>query len=444
MVRNDSDVAKRLEFLQIDGETRAELPKIFEIVKPELPELLDKFYDHLATIPALAAMIGEHSDVSTLKAAQTTHWQALFSGAFDEEYIARVTRIGRAHNRIGLEPRWYMAGYSFVLTHLTAILSRHFGRKSQRLQAATNAVTKALFFDMDFAISVYFDAMRENARVALDGHAESFETTVQALVDNLASASTEMQATAESMANNAEQGLAQGSEASAAALQANTNVGIVAAAAAELAVSLQGVSEQVAESGKVTEAAVKEARHTNEEVGRLSDAAEKIGDVVSLISDIAGQTNLLALNATIEAARAGDAGKGFSVVASEVKNLANQTAKATEEITGQISQMQTATDNTVKAIQRIAETIEKVDEIGGAISMAVQDQNKATGEMGRNITEANAGTEKVSSNMVGVKEAADQTASASGNVAEAAGGLSEQAELLNGAVDKFLRDIRAA
>ena len=142
-------------------------------------------------------------------------------------------------------------------------------------------------------------------------------------MERLASASTEMQATAESMTENAEQSLAKGSEVSAAAPQANSNVGIVASAAKEMAASLKDVSEQVSDYSQVTESAVKEARNTNEEVGRLSEAADKIGDVVNLISDIAGQTNLLALNATIEAARAGEAGKGFSVVASEVKNLAN-------------------------------------------------------------------------------------------------------------------------
>lgn len=395
-------------------------------------------------MPALSTKIGDSQKISGLKAAQTAHWQALFSGAFDAEYIERVTRIGRTHNRIGLELRWYMAGYSFVLAEITKILAQHFRKKTDRFEAAVTAVSKALFFDMDFAISVYFDAMREDARMTLDGHATNFKNTIQGLVERLASASTEMQATAESMTENAEQSLAKGSEVSAAALQANSNVGIVASAAKEMAASLKDVSEQVSDSSQVTESAVKEARNTNEEVGRLSEAADKIGDVVNLISDIAGQTNLLALNATIEAARAGEAGKGFSVVASEVKNLANQTAKAIEEITSQISQMQSATGNAVNAIQRIAEIIEKANEIGGAISIAVHSQNEATGDIGRNITEANAGTEKVSENMAGVKETVEQTAAASSNVTDAAGGLSEQAERLNNAVDGFLREIRAA
>ena len=192
---------------------------------------------------ALSTKIGDSQKISGLKAAQTAHWQALFSGAFDAEYIERVTRIGRTHNCIGLELRWCMAGYSFALAEITKILAQRFRKKTGRFEAAVTAVSKALFLDMDFAIPVYFDAMREDARMTLDGHATSFENTIQGLMENLASASTEMQATAESMTENAEQSLAKGSEVSAAALLANASVGIVASAAKEMAASLKDVSE---------------------------------------------------------------------------------------------------------------------------------------------------------------------------------------------------------
>jgi methyl-accepting chemotaxis protein len=200
----------------------------------------------------------------------------------------------------------------------------------------------------------------------------------------------------------------------------------------------------VSESTKITGKAVNEATRTNGMVEGLSAAAQKIGDVVKLISDIASQTNLLALNATIEAARAGEAGKGFAVVASEVKSLANQTAKATEEIAAQVAAMQDATSDAVTAIQSIGGTIGSINEIATTIASAVEEQGAATQEIARNVQEAAQGTGQVSSSIVGVNQAASETGAASSLVLASADELGRQAESLRGDVDKFLADIRAA
>jgi methyl-accepting chemotaxis protein len=189
---------------------------------------------------------------------------------------------------------------------------------------------------------------------------------------------------------------------------------------------------------------VQEANGANTAVQGLSAAAGKIGDVVKLISDIAGQTNLLALNATIEAARAGDAGKGFAVVASEVKLLANQTARATEDIAAQVAAMQGATGAAVGAIKGISGTIGSMDEIATAIAAAVEQQGAAVQEIARNVHEAAACTGQVSSNIVGVNHAAGETGTASSLVRDAAERLGQQAEALNGDVETFLTRIRAA
>ena len=217
----------------------------------------------------------------------------------------------------------------------------------------------------------------------------------------------------------------------------------VAAAAEELASSIQEISRQVTDSTRIAGEAVSEVEQTSAKIQGLSDAALRIGEVVTLITDIAEQTNLLALNATIEAARAGEAGKGFAVVASEVKNLASQTARATQEISQQITGIQSATRDSVTAISSINRTIGRMNEITASVAAAVEEQGAATAEIARNVEQAASGTQDVSTNIQGVTAAAGETSLASRQIQDAARNLSAQSERLQAEVGRFLAEVRA-
>jgi len=274
--------------------------------------------------------------------------------------------------------------------------------------------------------------------------ADKFEASVSGVVNAVTSAATELQATAQSLSTTAESASHQSNAVAAAAEEMTQNVQTVAAATEELSASIREIGNQVTESTRIVGSAVNQADDTNAKVKMLAEAAQKIGDVVTLINEIAGQTNLLALNATIEAARAGEAGKGFAVVASEVKNLATQTARATDEISGQIRAIQDATASSAEAINGITQTIGRVSEISTAIASAVEEQGAATQEISRNVQEASAGSAEVSTNITGVTQASQQTSAGSSEVLSAASELARNGEKLRQEVDAFLRTVRAA
>ena len=329
---------------------------------------------------------------------------------------------------------------------LTAVV-QHLGEKTE-IGAMADALQ--LFKEALIAKQAADEAAASDAQAKLergrrvDTLTHNFETMIGEIVQTVSSASSQLEASAGTLSSTAERAQELTTMVATTSEEASANVQSVASATEELSSSVNEISRQVQESARMATDAVGQARVTNDRVSQLSKAASRIGDVVELINTIAGQTNLLALNATIEAARAGEAGRGFAVVASEVKALAEQTAKATGEISQQISGIQAATEESVNAIQAISGTIERLSEISSTIAAAVEEQGAATQEISRNVQQAAKGTQQVSSNITDVQRGATETGSASSQVLSAAQLLSGDSNRLKLEVGKFLDTVRAA
>jgi len=287
-------------------------------------------------------------------------------------------------------------------------------------------------------------AASEARRAELIRFADEFETAVGAIVANVSSSAVQLEAAAGTLTRTAETTQSLSSQVAGASEEASTNMQSVASATEELSASVDEIGRRVKESSEIAEAAVRQAEQTDGRIGKLSRAAQEIGDVVKLITAIAEQTNLLALNATIEAARAGDAGRGFAVVASEVKSLASQTAKATDEISNHISGMQGATQESVAAIKEIGGTIGRISDIASTIASAVEQQSSATQEIARSVQNVAQGTQEAAANVMQVNRGATETGSASEEVLNSARSLSSESTRLREELDRFMANIRAA
>jgi len=441
----DQDRETRMRFMRIDSGTGERLREFWQVVEPALPEMLEGFYQHVTREPQLARLIGK--DIPRLKAAQGSHWGRLFNGRFDHDYMQGVRGIGVIHDKIGLESRWYIGGYNFVLSRLAALAVRHYRWKPGHLSSVLTALNCAVMLDMDIAISVYQEAMlaeRQRQQEKISGAIRDFDGQMKVVLGTLGGSATHLQNAANTLAANAEQSTRQSAAVAAGSEEASANVQAVASATEQLTSSVNEIGRQVSESTRITGKAVEQAGQSGATMQGLAEAAQRIGTVVELINTIAGQTNLLALNATIEAARAGDAGRGFAVVASEVKALAEQTAKATDEIGQQILAIQAATRQSVSSIQEIGATIATVNEIATAIAAAVEQQGMATAEIARNVQEAARGTHEVSSNIAGVSQAASETDQTAARMLGAANEISQQSDMLRTSLEGFFAVIRSA
>lgn len=448
---DENSIRSRLDFIGIDSATRKALQELKPLITRALPGILDQFYAKIVKYPHIAKLFPNDAVIRHAKQAQITHWTAIATGMFDEAYVKSVTRIGQTHNRLGLEPRWYIAGYSMILTGLQRAIEMEFeqgwfnGTASRERKATLiAALTRAAMLDMDFGISVYLDAAKQEQQTAMRKIADNFESAVGEIVNTVSSASAQLELSAGTLTKTAEMTEQLSAGVATASGQVSANVQSVASATEQMTSSINEIGHQVTRSTTIAEEAVRQAEQTDADISELSRTAERIGDVLKLITSIAEQTNLLALNATIEAARAGDAGRGFAVVAAEVKELASQTAKATDDIGQQILGIQTATQASVAAIKRIGGTIRQISEIASGIATAVEQQGAATREISRNVQQVAGGTGTVSNNIGKVSSGARETGSASSQVFSSARSLSQESNRLKLEVDKFLKTVRAA
>lgn len=437
----------RLQFNQIDERTCALVRQYKDFIMAELPSVLDAFYAHVGGFAETRVFFRSADHMAAAKAAQLRHWATIMDGRFDEAYEQSVRRIGEAHNRVGLDPSWYIGGYSVLISGLIRVIGEKlaapargpFGRAAAGEDVRTElmaAVARVAHLDMDIAISVYMEAGRRDLG--------TLASSVVNLAETVAGTTHVLEGAADQLSNTAKLSTDRTTAVAGAAEEASLNVRAVATAANELSASVQEIGRQVAISTEMADRAVRTVTETSDKVRDLSEAATQIGTVVELISNIARQTNLLALNATIEAARAGEAGKGFAVVAQEVKSLAAQTAKATAEIGAQIEGIQTSTGDAVSSIATISDVITAINEIATTIASAVEEQGAATLEIARNVQEAAHGTAEVSSNTVGLNRAATSTGSAANQVMASARSLGTQAEELRTVAHNFVSTIRAA
>jgi methyl-accepting chemotaxis protein len=415
------------------------------LIAPTIDGAIDELLVAIKLLPHIRVAIERHRDL--IKQLETSHFEALLSGTFDAPYVESCRRTVEREADIGLDSRMRSTAGNMVLKAAIRALARKYWYSPGGLAERAIVVSQYIALDVTNAMALHRETAEKashDRRRIIDAAIADFATAIGSVVGAIKEASTSLTATCATMKQMADDSVGRMVAASSAAAATTQRVEVAGAATEELSQSIEHIGQQATRGLEMAQSAVGDTRRTHQAIRSLEEAAERIGSVVGLISTIAAQTNLLALNATIEASRAGDAGKGFAVVASEVKVLANQTSRATEDISKQVAAIQEATKHSVNEISAIARVIEEMTAVASTIAAAVEQQGATTREIAGSMQTASDDTARASDEIHSIEQTASRGAAAVADIAGWTDRLSARAQELEAKVAGFFAQVRAA
>jgi methyl-accepting chemotaxis protein len=435
----------RLAMHRIDGRTRSTLAETWPLLAPHLERTIDAVVVAIAGLPGIGHVVAQNKE--TIKRLEVAHLQALLGGKLDRTYAESCRQTVEKEAELGLDARIRSTTGSFVVQMSIEVLSRKHRFAPARMGERGKTVAQVISFDVSNAMTLHRQAAERAAlarRGAIDAAIADFDAAIGAVIEAIKEASASLTMTGETLKQVADDTLSRMALASSASHETAQRMDATVTATEELSGSIQEIGQQATNGLGMAQSAVADTERTQTVIGSLNDAAERIGSVVGTISAIAAQTNLLALNATIEAARAGEAGKGFAVVAAEVKTLANQTSRATGDISQQVTAIQESTKRSVDEISSIARAIGKLTTVSTSIASAVQQQSMTTRGIAESIHDAAGHTARASVEINSVDEAVTRSVAAVGDITTWTARLSARADDLETKVATFFTRVRAA